>query len=363
MTNFEKKLFSLKLLKFKENLSAKYYKALYSTTKEILKNELKKDRPSFLILTHTLQDYDSYSADWGSYIRITENYLSLYEELLKIKEDLLEESIKKEIEVINFKLENLDEYLEYLTKRENEHYSFWEEILKDKRVSLEGGLVLKEVKKEEVVKNLKYILNVLENKEKLSKTAKNKDYNFEIINLDSSDPFYYDLFTVSWYLTDKEKFRNDFLLDFPILEKKEDIKSEKLINLIRKHKVLDNTDTSEYLHLTSPIIEVMTELKKKKKNTLEIIKKNKKKDLSNLFNDELKEIVDAEELFKELKKEKKLIQNLFFQDKEHNNIFYLSNWSVKNLYEVIKYTITNKYDIKSTGKNSKFKIKINFLNY
>lgn len=374
--NKEKK-FSIGFLKLKSELfhqneqNIKAYKKLsFTTSKDILIEELNNSngKTKFLIRTQAYQRFDNYSWDWDIFIELKNNHILKYEKILNDRIKLLTNCISLEKEIIDFKLNNFDHYYDFKYQDELKNKLMWQEMVDKSKWSVNVEWLNKPIISKEKLKNILNIQQqlltkqVVDKKNILKKDILEINFEFDFLNFNSSNPFYWYLLDIYDYLLDFEIFKKDFYMDYPIVKdiKNKDISHSKFmknyINNRYNHWNYDN-----YLLLASPIIETVPDIISSIKSYEKVVKKVASE---KYFQDEIQRLSNILEIYKQWIN---IHGWLFFKENEEENIYYLIKWNVKNLVKVMWYSVIDKFDLdtktSSEIQKSDFEVSVKFITY
>ena len=356
----------------KNDENIKNYKEFkLNTDRDILRQELnsKKYNTDFLIKTHSYQRFDNYSWDWDIFIKLTNNYEEKFEKIFQEKTKLLNESILIEQEILDFKLDNFEDYYIYKYNDEKEYKDMQRKITKKSK----GNVIFEWLEKDIISK--KELKSILELQIKLLKKKSinilKKDINsigfeFEFLTFHNNNPFYWNLLDIYDFILDFDFFKRDFYKDYPNIKNKNDKKInhyEFIKNLIN-HR-FTNSYYNDYYFLASPIIDVIQDIEKQKK----LLNKSKINDSTstNYALEEIERLNKTLEIYNLKKKENKIIEKCFFKEDEDGGSYILTKWNAKNLTKVMWYSLKDKFSLTDKDykkiKKSKFEISVKFLTY
>lgn len=373
----KKNKFSIDFLKLKSELfhqneqNIKAYKKLsFAISKDILVEELNNSngKAKFLIRTQAYQRFDNYSWDWDIFIKLKNNHNLKYEKILNERIKLLTNCISLEKEIIDFKLNNFDDYYDFKYQDELNNKLMWQEMVDKSKWSVKVEWLNKPIISKEKLKNILNIQQQLLTKQIVDKKIILKKDIFEIntefdfLNFNSSNPFYWYLLDIYDYLLDFKIFKKDFYMDYPIVKDKKNkviFHSRFMKNYVNNrynHWIYDN-----YFLLANPIIETIPDIIFSIKSYEKVVKKvaNEK-----YFQDEIQRLSNILDIYKQWIN---IHGWLFFKENEEENIYYLIKWNVKNLVKVMWYSVIDKFDLdtktSSEIKKSDFEVSVKFITY
>ncbi|EKD66456.1 MAG: hypothetical protein ACD_49C00040G0002 [uncultured bacterium (gcode 4)] len=348
-----------------------YKKFKFDIDKEILVNELNicKNNTNFLIKTDTYQRFDNYWWDWDIFIKLTNNYEEKFEQIFQEKTKLLDESILIEQEILDFKLDNFEDYYIYKYNDEKEHKDMQRKITKKSK----GNVIFEWLEKDIISK--KELKSILELQIKLLKKKSinilKKDINsisfeFEFLTFHNNNPFYWNLLDIYDFILDFDFFKKDFYKDCPIIKdkKRRKIDHYDFIKNFVNHR-FTRSDYNDYYLLACPVIDIIQDIEKQHK--LLNKSKNNNIEITGYIWEELEELNKTLEIYNLKKKENKIIEKCFFKEDEVSRSYILTKWNAKNLTKAMGYSLKDKFSLTDNYykkiKKSKFEISIKFLTY
>lgn len=371
-------IFLKEFLKLRSNLFTqneknitKYKDFVFSIKRDVLIEELNSNtRVDFLIRTQAYQRFDNYSWDWMIFIDLKNNYKDKFDRIFEEKINLLNKSILLEKEILDFKLNNFDEYYTYKYNEELENKKMWKQRVLESNGNVIVEWLNKNIISKDTLRDILEIQVLLFKKEKFSGFRKHIDdisFEFDFLTFHNNHVFYWFLLDVYDYLLDSENFKKDFYLDYPIFEIKKHKKDNhyKFMNNLIKSRFIE-TNYNNYFLLNSPIIESIKEIKNRKVLLEKLINKNKS-DRGSYYSEEIEELNETLNSFYIKKKECELIEKCFLKDEKHLGVYILIKENSKNLTKLIWYSLKDRFNLDDKVykrlKKSKFEVDIRFLTY
>lgn len=373
----DKNIFLKEFFKLRFNLNLqneknieKYKDFLTSIRKEILIEELNiNNRVDFVIRTQAYQRFDNYSWDWMIFINLKNNYKAKFDKVFYEKMNLLNESILLEKEILQFKLNNFDDYYTYKYNDELENKKMWKQRVRESngRVSVEW--LNKNIISKDELRNILEMQVRLFKKENFAEFKKYIDeisFEFEFVTFHNTNVFYWLLLDIYDFLLNFDNFKKDFYIDYPIFKGKNDKKYNhyRFMNTLMKNRFIQDDYTNCFL-LSSNIVESIKDIKR----NIVIMNKvnNKSNSETNYYLEDLESLNETLNSIYTKKKQWKLIEKSFLKDENNKGVYILVNENSKNLTKLMWYSLKDKFDLDDSIyeklKKSKFELDIKFLTY
>ncbi|MDP2103339.1 MAG: hypothetical protein Q8K26_00265 [Candidatus Gracilibacteria bacterium] len=377
MNNTDKTFFK-KFLELRAKLHHKideviknYEKLKFEIDREILIEELYSHQKTtdFLIKTHAYQRFDNYGGDWSIFLGLTNNYEGKFERIFQEKVELLNESILIEREILDFKLNNFEDYYIYKYNNEKENKDEWRRITEESKGNIiVEGLENDIISKDELKNILELQIGLLEKKKIniLKKDINSISFEFEFLTFHNNNPFYGTLIDVYYFILDFDFFKKDFYRDYPIVKNKKKRKGDyyDFINNIINHRFTE-IDRNNYYLLTNPVIDIIQDMKQQQL----LLSKSTNNDpkAADYIREDLEELNKILDVYNTKKKENQIIEKCFFKENEDERRYILMKGNAKNLTKVMGYSLKEKFNLTDKEykkiKKSKFEIDIKFLTY
>lgn len=348
-----------------------YGKFKFDLDKEVLLEELNNNQnnANFLIKTQAYQRFDSYWWDWNVFIQLTSNYKEKFEQVFREKVKLLDEAILIEREMLDFKLNNFEDYYIYKYNNEKENKDEWKRIIEESKGDIIVEWLWNDIISKDTLKDILELQIRLLKKENINILKKNindMSFEFEFLTFHNNSPFYWTLLDVYYFIWDFDFFKKDFYKDYPIIK---NIKNKKrdhydFINNFINHRFVDSNHNDYYL-LAHPVVDIIQDMKKQQI----LLNKSKNSDpkIVDYISEEWEELNKVLDIFNTRKKENKIIEKCFFKETEDEGRYILMKWNIKNLTKVMWYSLKDKFNLTDKDylkiKKSKFEVDIKFLTY
>lgn len=334
MPDFKK--INLECIELKNKLEDQFIEEKNRIVKKVFLRELNKDL-SLEMSSDGICRYWDLTNDY--YIGFENKNVSIsdFYPLFKKQIQFLEKAIKKEIEFLNIKLENLEKYLDYKKKEER---LFWTDSKFDFTVvnSLWEDVTDKKENIDETEYIIKFLINYLEKKEihNLKKLKFHKNYEEKIWDsffdksrkelvikdyfvseceiIDYEWIIFRELFDIKYYFENRKKFENDFFKHY--------LKKNKYINIVGIY-----VQTIKYLE---------ERLKFEKKYLKESEKTKEKDDFRN---------EEIEEIKKDIKLIKELSEDFYLWEENFYNCLLKETFNLEHLEKLLLEAIIQKYNL------------------
>jgi len=337
----------------KEKFKNEYRKYKNSFILDIFRKELQNNNNLNLIISsYQIQRYEDLT--WDYFLSFSNNNINEKEmlPLFNKKEEILKKAINKEIEILNLKLNNLDEYIKILYELEennffNQHFkdndnisvvnSFWEDVTNA------------EINKDYIEYSIKYLLNFLteEKKYDLEQLQYHKVY-LEKINKDNKN---IDLYNEDFFINEAEILTYEKRIFPDILEVKNyflDTKEKKYFYKDFKETYLNE---EEWIKILAPIVTTLTNLKDTIKLTDNIADEFYDEEYTNDIKNTIELIINNKNDF--------FIKEWYWYLKSDANLSSLNNLIIEMFIQ--NYSFTKEEIIKI--RELSVSIKIEFSNY